>query len=122
MLKNKKILCVVIIIIGILLIGSIKYLMVGNGVNTNSLFVKNIDVNNDKLYIAGLTINSGEAFAGYDYTIENENLYLKLRYTIVNQFHGNGDFSITINDNLMNIEKIYLQGKESEDLKLVWTN
>lgn len=122
MLKNKKILCVVIIIIGILLIGSIRYLMVGNEVNTNSLFVKNIDVNNDKLYIAGLTINSGEAFAGYDYTIENENLYLKLRYTIVNQFHGNGDFSITINDNLMNIKKIYLQGKESEDLKLVWTN
>jgi hypothetical protein len=120
--KRKKTLYVAVIIIVILLIGSIRYLTVGNGVNTKSLFVNDIEVNNEKLHIVGTTTSSALAFAGYYYTIENQSLYLKLRYTIVNQFHSNGDFSITINDNLMNIKKIYLQGMESEDLELVWTN
>lgn len=112
-------------IIGLILVfiaSGIAYSFIGNKVDTGSLQIKEIDAANNKLYIAGTTINSGMAFVGYDYSIVKDSLYLTTRYVLVNPFHKNGDFNITINSNFAEINKIYLQGKDVTDLKLIWSN
>lgn len=119
---HKKSLLSLIIFMVIVLISSITYLEFGLYVNTGVLHIKNIAVSNQNLQVLGTTTNSGEAFAGYNYTMENSNLYLKLRYSVVNPIHRSGDFNITIKENVKNIKNAYLQGSKPEDKKLIWTN
>lgn len=105
----------------IILIGGTVYLAFGSVADTYAVVIENLKVDNETLQICGTTASSAEAFDGYNYTINNDTLYLKLRYGIVNPIHHNGDFNIILHDDLKNIKCIYLQGSKTEDKKLVWT-
>lgn len=120
MINHKKNL-LVILSIAIIIISIISYFAFGTVVNTGEIATKNISVNNGTIQIAGTTINSSKSFAGYNYMIKNDTLYLKLRYSIVNPIHQSGDFNISFNCNDINIKNMYLQGNRTEDIKLVWT-
>jgi hypothetical protein len=119
--KCKKNFLLLVIVIIIIAAGSILYLAVGKVIDTNSVHIENLKVDNDKLQVRGTTFSSAEAFDGYNYTINDNSLYLKLRYSIVNPIHHDGDFNIILHDNLKNIKYIYIQGKRAEDKKLIWT-
>ena len=121
-INKKMVLFSVIILILILLVNGLAYSMIGSQVDTTTLQIRDIAVTSEKLNIAGTTSSSAQAFTRYSYTIVNDSLYLTLRYVLVNPFHRNGDFDITIDDNLIGINKVYLQGKDDEDLRLVWGN
>jgi len=122
MINKKMVLYIVLILILVLLASGLMYSMIGSLVNTQTLLIRDITVSSEKLHITGTTSNSAQAFTKYSYTIENDILYLKLRYALVNPFHQSGDFNIIINDNLVGINKIYLQGQKYDDLQLVWGN
>lgn len=121
MKKYKKILIGSISIILFILAASVTYMSIGHSVNTNALIINNISLNNETLQITGTTSSSGEAFAGYGYSIKDDNLYLKIRYSIANPIHRIGDFNITIKGEADKVKKVYLQGNKSEDIKLIWT-
>lgn len=119
--KCKKNLLILVIVITIIAAGSTAYLAVGKVIDTNSVHIEKLKVDNDKLKAYGTTSSSAEAFDGYSYKIDYNILYLKLRYSIVNPIHQNGDFQIILHDNLKNIKYIYIQGSMAEDKKLIWT-
>ena len=121
MKKYKKILIGSISIIVLILAVGITYMSIGLRANTNSLIINNISLNNKTLQITGTTTGSGEAFAGYGYSIKDDNLYLKIRYSIVNPMHRIGDFNISIKGEAYKVKKIYLLGNKAEDIKLIWS-
>ncbi|HEY5561451.1 MAG TPA: hypothetical protein VIK72_06780 [Clostridiaceae bacterium] len=121
MSKHKIFLLVIIIPLTIILISIITYFAVGVADSTVAQYVKSVMVSNETIKISGTTVNSGEAFTGYSYTINKDTIYLKLRYSIVNPIHKSGDFNILINNNFGNIKYIYMQGKKTGDRKLIWT-
>lgn len=118
----KKNLLILIIVITIIIAGGTVYLTIGKVIDTNLVHIENLKVDNEKLQVCGATSSSAEAFNGYNYTINDNILYLKLRYSIVSPIHHNGDFNIIIlNNNFKNIKYIYIQGNKIEDKKLIWT-
>lgn len=119
---KKRFLLVAFIIIAVILVSSITYMNIGIQANLKTILIRNIAVSNKTIQILGTTASSGEAYAGYSYIIRNNNLYLELRYCIVNPIHHTGDFNILIEDNAIKIKNIYLQGGKTGDKKLVWTN
>lgn len=121
MKKNKKFLLMTVVIVAIILSGIMIYMCRGIRVSSGTLIIKNVSVNNETLQISGTTNSSGEAFAGYDYTIRNNNLYLIIRYSLVNPIHHTGDFNILIKYKSDKIKNIYLEGKKTSDEKLVWS-
>ncbi|HEY8889796.1 MAG TPA: immunoglobulin-like domain-containing protein [Clostridium sp.] len=120
MSKFKKISLVIIILISVILISSTMYLAIGTGIDTYGIFVDNITKDNKTLQITGSTSNSALSYAGYSYKIKGDSLYLKLRYSLGSSFHQGGKFNITLNNDLSNINNMYLQGNKSEDEKLFW--
>ncbi|HEY8890323.1 MAG TPA: immunoglobulin-like domain-containing protein [Clostridium sp.] len=117
----KKISLVIIILISAIIISSTMYLAIGTGIDTYGIFVDNITKDNKTLQITGSTSNSALVYAGYSYKIKGDSLYLKLRYSLGSSFHHGGGFNITLNNDLSNINNMYLQGNKSEDEKLFWT-
>jgi hypothetical protein len=116
----KKKLFVIAIFITVIFGSIIIYLVFGVYVDTYGTSAEIISVSDKDMKISGGTASSGQAFAGYNYTIKDDNLYLKLRYCIVNPIHRYGDFNITIKGNMKNIKNVYLQGIKSEDKKVVY--
>jgi len=89
-------------------------------VKTDSIAVGQIQMTNHSLKIKGDTSNSSTGFSGYQYRIENGNLYLQLEYSIVSKSHLNGAFDIEINKDLKKINKVYLEGNTKKDIVLIW--
>lgn len=79
-----------------------------------------VKADNSGVEIKGTTVSSAKAFVKHKYKIKDDVLYLKLRYALATKKNRSGDFNITITDDLSNVNKIYLQGKSKDDLKLLW--
>jgi len=86
-----------------------------------SVIVYDIKVGISELHIRGDTINSSSGFVGYKYRIENENLFLQLRYSSLTKKNQYGDFNIIIADNFVNVKKVYLLGRKPNTAELIWT-
>lgn len=121
MFRDKRNVYSLIIILLMIIFFTVTYLKDGTVVDTGSLFVTRTEIIGDKLFIYGSTANSGQAFAAYSYITKDNNIYVKLKYSIVNPFNKYGDFIIVINEHLTSINNVYLQGNRADDLKLVWT-
>lgn len=86
----------------------------------DSIFPENISVDANTVKIDGITGNSALTFRDYEYFIEGNKLYIKLRYVLISKFYSNGKFNININDaNLSEIECIYFTNKKKQKIGLV---
>lgn len=121
MSRVKKTFLIIIIFIVIILISITIYLSIGTVVGTQSVFIDKITKDNKTLQINGMTSNSALAFSGYSCKVKGNILYLKVRHSIGSFIHNTGEFNITLNNDLKNVNYIYLQGNKTEDKKLVWT-
>lgn len=121
MSKRKKVILVIFIPVLITTITIITYLSVGIEINTGSIFVQNASLNNESIQVTGDTASSGLAYAGYSYNTNGDSLFIKLRYVLANPIHKYGAFNISIKEIPKNIKKVYIQGKETSDIKLVWS-
>ncbi|MFJ7683748.1 hypothetical protein [Peribacillus butanolivorans] len=60
-------------------------------------------------------------YSGYKYKIDGENMYLYINNRLL--IGKSGDFLIKIKDeNLQNVEKVYLQGQDKSDSYQIWPN
>lgn len=93
----------------------------GSYTSTSGIGITKIEVNNNNLEIIGSTFDGGSgAFAGYDYTIKGDRMYVKLRCCLGTGIHPLGEFSIRINDEkIWQVKSIYLQGVR-HDKRLIW--
>jgi hypothetical protein len=87
-----------------------------NDTNTQTVWVKNIKVNSTGVSLSGDTGSSAEGFNGFSYRIIGDQLYIKPRYFL----GGSGAFDIHIYENMDKINIIYLQGREINDIKIIW--
>ncbi|PAB57390.1 hypothetical protein [Anaeromicrobium sediminis] len=119
--KKKIVIVVSIIFIITILILAYKIFIYGHYVSTKVIWAKPTRVADNELIVKGNISDSASGYSGYKYEIVNENLYLKLRYSIANKVNPSGSFQIDIVDNdLKDVKKIFLQGGQSEDIKLIW--
>ncbi|WP_066504538.1 hypothetical protein [Abyssisolibacter fermentans] len=113
-------LTVLIIFIILLLILGCKTFIYGSYVSTNAVGISQIKLENNELIVAGNIADSASGFSGYKYRIDDEKLYLKLRYSLVNDLNPSGHFSIKIvDDDLKDVKKVFFQGGKTEDIKLL---
>ena len=110
-----------IITVVIILLVTFLYFYFGLSVNTKTIAVENVILEDNSFYMKGTSVDSSKAFVGYTYETKNNNLYLTLKYTIVNNFRDTGDFEIKIINKFNNVSKVILKGKDVDDLKVIWT-
>ncbi|MFA9557677.1 zf-HC2 domain-containing protein [Evansella sp. AB-rgal1] len=107
------------------------FLNKANPVATNELFIQEVEVVGETLTIVGDTTSSALGFHGYEfmYSEDEETLYFIPRYQLVNKHYSSGRFEIShdFGDNqrmdtfdISNMNQIFLQGKSSDDRKLIW--
>jgi hypothetical protein len=120
---NSKFLKIIIAIISlsvILLTSAVIYLEVGQYSPTYYLYAHKINVSDDSIKLVGGTTSSATGLKGFKYRIEDDKLYVKLRYGLAYRDGIYGDFDIAINKNTENINYIYLEGRAKDDRKLIW--
>jgi flagellar basal body-associated protein FliL len=111
---------IVILVITIGLIYSYLFIY-GSYTDTQSIIIQEVKIDDYFISIKGTTTNSAEGFSGYNYSIKNKNLYIKLRYSLVNKLNPVGDFNIRQGGEFEGILKVYLRGDQKENLKLLWS-
>ncbi|MFL0248771.1 hypothetical protein [Candidatus Clostridium stratigraminis] len=111
---------VVILVITIGLIYS-HFFIFGSYADIESIIVQEVNVDDYFISVIGTTTKSAEGFSGYNYWIENKNLYIRLRYSLVSKFNPTGDFKIEQGGAFEGIQKVYLRGSKEGNLKLLWS-
>jgi len=101
----------VLVIIAIIIGGIImKMFAVGNVMDVNRISMIRVDVEKDQIKVEGRFLqDSALAFKGYDYRIDNDNIYIKVYSTVVSPIHKYGIVDITINGDFLNIKNIYFE-------------
>lgn len=118
--RQKATLTIMVIIIIALSFWSWRLLIHGSYLNTSSICLNKINVENTNIQLSGDTSDSATGFSGYNYTIKGNSLYIGLRYCLVTKIHPSGSFNIIINDyRLQRINKVYFRGG-NDDTKLIW--
>lgn len=108
-------------LLGSLIVGlGFFYYVEGEYASTDTIGIQSIEVLEDTIYLIGYTSSSATGFNKYMYTSDNDALYIRLKYSLVSRVIPSGDFSITINEPTVDINKIYIQGKDQKDIRLVW--
>ena len=120
--KPKSIITFLVIIL-VITIGLIYsyFFIYGSYTDTQSIIVQDVNVDDYLISIRGTTTNSATGFSGYNYSIENKNLYIKLRYSMVSKTNPTGDFKIEQGGASEGIQKVYLRGNQEENIKLLWS-
>ncbi|WP_078553827.1 hypothetical protein [Bacillus alkalicellulosilyticus] len=116
----KVLLTVSVTILAIFTVVGYMFFVEGHYVPADTLFVNEVTVSDENILIDGATISSGNGFSKHSYFIEDGNLYVKLKYSIVSRFNPGGDFKVFISESTEDIAKIYIQGLEKDDNELVW--
>lgn len=120
MKKNHLMLTIglIVITIMIMVIGYIVLFHYGNP-RAEQLFVTNIDVNEDQIWLEGSTSSSNaEAYKDYDYEIKGDSVYITIKYVMASDAYPHSYFDIRIKDDFSRIKKVYLTDGEYE--KLLW--
>lgn len=90
-------------------------------VNASEIVISNIEVNDSNITIDGGTGSSGIAYVSYNYSVTDNNVYIRIKYALVTERNRIGKFEITLLDDFHNINNVYIQGKNKDDLKLIWS-
>ncbi len=93
----------------------------GSYINVEHYGVREVLLEDDSLSFKGYTAGSGDAFSGYKYEIIDENVYLRLRYSIVSRFNRSGSSNILIHDDFSGVKNVYLQGRDKDSLRLIYS-
>lgn len=114
----------IIIMFLVFVIGKL-YFTLGRTVDTETIVIPEqgitVNADNSGFSLMGTTESSSMAFVKHKYKIKDDSLYLWLRYALTTKRSKSGDFEIAITDNDFSaVNKIYLQGKSRDDLKLLW--
>lgn len=113
-----------LVIMALVFIFGKLYFSMGRTVETEAIIIpeQGITVNADDsgFTIKGSTKSKTLAFVSHKYKIKDGNLYLRLRCALALKKKTN-EFAITIkDDNFSSVERIYLQGKSKDDVRLLW--
>ena len=122
--KLKKLSIKRTVILGIFILLGLAYFIIfiyGSYIHVESYGVKEINVQNDNLHFKGYTMSSALTFSGYKYKIKNENVYIRLRYSLPSIFNRDGMSDISIKNNFEGVKNVYLQGREKNDIRLIWS-
>ncbi|WP_096154161.1 hypothetical protein [Bacillus sp. FJAT-45066] len=117
---SRVLLSIGVTIIAIFIFLGYLFFVEGQYVSTNTIGVQEIEVSEEEIFIKGISSDSGNGFSKHTYFLEDENLYIKLKYSIVSIFNPAGDFNIIITQPTNEIKKIYIQGNKKDDKRLVW--
>ncbi|MBC9784257.1 hypothetical protein H1S01_07000 [Heliobacterium chlorum] len=94
----------------------------GQVVQPESVIIDQIKEEGDNaLYLKGDTRSSSLGFSGYHYRVDHNIIYLQLRYSLVSRIHRTGNFEIKIPEGLKDVTKVYLEGADERDIKLIWS-
>ncbi|MEB1808407.1 MAG: hypothetical protein LPK26_14140 [Bacillaceae bacterium] len=96
------------------------YYVEGEYAATDTIGLTTIDILEDTIHLKGYTSSSATGFSKYMYTSVNDALYIRLKYSLVSRVNPNADFSITIIEPTVDINQIYIQGKDHQDIRLIW--
>lgn len=95
-------------------------------INPQSILIHNVEFVNADWVINGEITNGKEGFAGIkigfsgvDYRRENDEFYLRLQYGIVRKEPAKY-FTVYLGNELNEVNKVYLQGNQPDDVKLIW--
>ena len=106
----------IILIVGIFL----KFYVIGNAVNTDSVYFEKIEVSPYYLKLTGNTSNSGLTFSRFEMRYAKKSAYIKLIYTLPSFINKSGKFDIHQGEYLENVETLYLEGNDENDKKIIW--
>jgi len=120
-IKNKIISVVAWSIFGLLGLTYFVVFVYGSYIHVKNYPVREITVEDNQLNFRGTTGSSAQAFSGYRYQIKGEEVYIKIRYSIAGIFNRDGDSEISIEDNFVNVQRVYLQGRKKDDIRLIWS-
>ncbi|MEO4053965.1 hypothetical protein [Solibacillus sp. CAU 1738] len=95
-------------------------------INPEYIVVDKVELENGEWVIKGQItepytgfLSNKVGFSGVDIKIKNESLYIKLQYGIVSGRPAE-QFGIYLGTKLDRVEKVYLQGNQTDEVKLVW--
>ena len=108
-----------ILVVLVLILGYI-FFVEGTYVESNQVGIQEITVSEGSIMIKGYSAGSGTGFSKYQYFIENGNFYIKFKYSFVSKANPVGDFNITIYESTDDIKKIYIQGSDKMDHRVIW--
>lgn len=113
---------IILISFSLLLTLSIDYgwrLFAFNGCSSPNIpSINEVTVTDGVASLSGTTYNSAPHFVGYISQVKDKTLYVGIRYQLITIFHSGGDFNITIPLENVDIERIYIKGKNSSEL--IW--
>lgn len=119
--KSKMITCLIcIVVIAVALIYS-NICIFGSYVITDSIIVQETRIDDYSIRLKGTTASSATGFSGHKLIYNDKILYVKLKYSLVSQFNPSGDFLIEEGGYYEGVKKVYLQGPQENDLKLIWS-
>ncbi|RXV59356.1 hypothetical protein DWB64_15955 [Fusibacter sp. A1] len=100
----------------------IYYYEIGSIVSAKSIYINEMEISDNGIFITGSTMNSALAFKSYESYSKENRIYIKMRYvlsgSILNKRTGN--FTIEIKEDMKNIHEILFEGEEGTDIKSVW--
>ncbi len=86
----------------------------------NVLCVETVYVTDETVHIVGNTSSSATSYVGYTYEIKDNVLYMGIKQNLLFGFnYRHGGYSFELEDDLKNIESIYLVNKEEK--KCIWS-
>ncbi len=110
-----------IAVILIALLAGRIYIAYGKVAAPQSIIVKEIKVEDNRLEMKGNTISRALGFVSHKYKIKDGDLFLKLRFAFGAKKQRQGTFQVIFEEkDLREVKKAYLQGKQKDDLKLIW--
>lgn len=91
-----------------------------NVMNPDLIFVSNSNVIEQNISIAGGFVSSADQYRGYSVDYHDEALYIKVKGHLIGFYGSSGAFNINIENQYGDVNKIYIQGAELADHKLIW--
>ncbi len=98
----------------IVIITSLYLFFSSRVLTTKEVQIEKVSLNNNKgdLIIEGEILSSAISFDSYTYRVDNSNLYIKIKGSLVRSNKKNGRFSISISDSDLNVvSQIFLEDK-----------
>ncbi|WP_036667961.1 hypothetical protein [Paenibacillus sp. HW567] len=113
----------VLVVMAMLIVSILGFLfMFTNIINPSSIFISQCNISNHIISIKGGFSDSANRYRGYKVDYSDNALYIKIKGSILSLNGSTGDFNISIKNSFGDIQKIYLQGSDSSQRTLIWSN
>lgn len=120
-----KPICIIVLIVLIIIVIVVFFNHTRGGsrnmmrVSNTEIAFSNMILTDTNLTATAIFTSSGKSFRGYDYTIEENTLYITVYGGLVSNKYPNGDLTIDIQDELQSITTICL--KNNDDVTVLYT-